>query len=95
LKKQIEQGELSWTLKNLKFPELSSHCNNPELTRDESRFVRDIELCGTYMRRIASCFGRTWNMAGCFGKTVRILADGMLSGLAGFEKELRRLYDCG
>jgi hypothetical protein len=94
VKKQIEHGNLSWTLKNLKCPELSSHCNAPGLTPDESRFVRNLESCGTYMKRLASCFGRTWNTSGGFGKTVRILADGILSNLPGFEKELRRLYDC-
>jgi hypothetical protein len=61
VKKQIEHGNLSWTLKNLKCPELSSHCNAPGLTPDESRFVRNLESCGTYMKRLASCFGRTWN----------------------------------
>jgi hypothetical protein len=95
VKKQIERGNLSWTLKNLKYPELSSYGNDPGLTADESRFVKNLELCGTYMKRLASCFGRTWNMSGGFGKTVKILAEGILSGLAGFEKELRRFHDCG
>jgi hypothetical protein len=95
LKKQIEQGELSWTLKNLKYPELESHGNNPELTQDESRFVRDLESCGKYMQRLASCFDRKWNTSGCFGKTVKILAEGILSRLGGFEKELRRLHASG
>jgi ParB/RepB/Spo0J family partition protein len=96
LKKQIEQGELSWTLKSLKQNEHSSASASPELTEEESRFIRDMELFQKYMQRLsAEGLGRSWDMSAQFGKTARVLADGILSTWTAFEAGLRRIHDCG
>jgi hypothetical protein len=95
LKKQIEQGDILWTLKNFRQNELSLHSANPELTEEESRFVRDLELFQKYMQRLFSGFNRHESRSTQFDKTARLLADGILSALSTFENELRRFYACG
>jgi ParB/RepB/Spo0J family partition protein len=88
LKKQIEEGELGWTLKRLKSSDESLYSSSPDFTEEESRFIRDLELFQKYMHRLRVGFGRFQGKSECFEKTVRLLADGILSVLDMFGKEL-------
>jgi len=93
LKNQIEQGKLEWTLKRLKASEDSLYASSQELSEPESRFIRDLELFQKYLQRLRGGFGICQSQSEHFNKTVRLLAEGVLTSLEPFEKELRRFYD--
>jgi hypothetical protein len=52
LKKQIEQDDLSWTLRNFRYSENASASAQPGLSVAERRFVRDLELFQKYLQRL-------------------------------------------
>jgi ParB/RepB/Spo0J family partition protein len=95
VKKQIEQGDLYWTVKSLEQGEQPSGSADPRLTADESRLLRDMELVRKYMQRLTAGFNRDWDMSARFVKTARPHVDGILSAWGSFEKCLRRFHDCG
>jgi hypothetical protein len=93
IKKQIEDGKLDWTLRALDDKSGFSHTQQPELSREESDFVRDLELCQKYMTRVRRRLLDKKTGSPVFVKTVRLLLAGIRESLEVFRKEIEQ-YDC-
>lgn len=95
MKKQIEKGNLGWTLKQMnEGTGLSYTRRETELTREESDFIRDLELCQKYMIRVRKSLPDKKKGSKVFEKTVKLLIDGISEIIETFRKEVRQYYDC-
>jgi hypothetical protein len=93
LRKQIEKGNLEWTLKQMNEKTGFSYTREPDLTREESDFIRDMELCQKYMIRVRKSLSHKKKGSKVFEKTVKLLIDGMSEIIEVFRKEIREYYD--
>ena len=93
IRKQIENGNLDWTLRQLNENSGFSHTQQPELNREESGFIRDLELYQKYMNRVRRGLLEKKTGSPVFVKTVRLLLAGIRESLEVFRKELLQ-YDC-
>ena len=93
LRKQIEKGNLEWTLKQMNEKTGFSYTQEPDLTREESDFIRDMELCQKYMIRVRKSLSHKKKGSKAFEKTVKLLIDGMSEIIEVFRKEIREYYD--
>ena len=81
----------------------SSLAQEPDLTREESDFIRDMELCQKYMIRVRKSLSHKKKGSKAFEKTVKLLIDGMSEIIEVFRKEIseniretiRTLYESG
>ena len=94
MKKQIEKGNLEWTLKQINGETGFSYTQEPDLSREESDFIRDLELCQKYMTRARKCLSYKKKGSEVFEKTVKLLIDGIGETIEAFRKEIKRYYDC-
>jgi ParB/RepB/Spo0J family partition protein len=94
LRKQIEKGNLGWTLKQMNGETGLSYTHEPELTREESDFIRDLELCQKYMTRVRKSLPDKRKGSKVFEKTVKLLLDSIGEIIEALRKEIRRYYDC-
>lgn len=94
LKKQIEDGNLGWTLQQMNEGTRLSYTGETDLAREESDFIRDLELCQKYMTRVRKRLPHKRKGSKVFGKTVRLLIDGIGEIIEAFRKEIRQYYDC-
>jgi hypothetical protein len=94
LRKQIEKGNLGWTLKQMNGETGLSYTQEPELTREESDFIRDLELCQKYMTRVRKSLPDKRKGSKVFEKTVKLLLDSIGEIIEALRKEIRRYYDC-
>lgn len=93
IKKQIEDGNLHWTLRQLDDKSGFSHTQQPELSREESDFIRDLELYQKYMTRVRRGLVDKKRSSPASVKTVRLLLAGILESLEVFRKEIKQ-YAC-
>jgi hypothetical protein len=94
LKKQIEKGNLEWTLKQMSDGRTRfSYTQEPDLSREESDFIRDLELCQKYMTRICKKLPDKKKGSKVFEKTVKLLIDGIGEIIKAFGKEIKQYYD--
>jgi ParB/RepB/Spo0J family partition protein len=94
MKKQIENGNLEWTLKQMNGESGYSYTQEPDLSREESDFIRDLELWQKYMARVLGKLSLIRGGSKMFEKTARLLLDGIKESIEVFRKELRH-YDSG
>lgn len=94
MKKQIEKGNLEWTLKQMNGETGFSYTQEPDLSREESDFIRDLELCQKYMLRVRKSLPVKKKGSKVFEKTVKLLIDGIGEIIEAFRKEIRGYYDC-
>lgn len=89
VKKQIEDGNLEWTLKQMDVDAAAgSHAQQPELSRQESGFIRDLELLQKYITRVRRGLMEEQTDSSAFQKTVRLLAAGIREAMEKLRKEL-------
>jgi hypothetical protein len=94
MKKQIEKGNLEWTLKQMSGETGFSYTQESDLSREESGFIRDLELCQKYMTRVHRGLSYKKKGSKVFEKTVKLLLDGIGEILEVFRKEIKQYYDC-
>jgi adenine-specific DNA methylase len=93
MKKQIEKGNLEWTLKQMNGDTGFSYTQEPDLSREESDFIRDLELCQKYITRVRRKLPQIKRDSKVFDKTVKLLVDGIIESMEAFSKEVRKYYD--
>lgn len=93
LKKQIEKGEIEWTLRQLKKVDERLNSFPSDLTEKEEHFIHDLELFQKYMWRLKTGFLSYSDKNEKLDATARLLVEGILAGLKPFEKELQVFYD--
>jgi hypothetical protein len=93
LRKQIEKGSLEWTLKQMNEGTGFSYTQEPDLSREESDFIRDLELCQKYITRVCKSLPDKKKGSKVFEKSVKLLIDGIGEIIEVFRKEIRRYYD--
>ena len=94
IKKQIEDGNLGWTVKQLNGDAGFSHTQDPLLSREESDFIRDLELCQKYLARVRRGLPQRKIGSKVFEKTVNLLVSGIAETIDILEKEIKQ-YDTG
>jgi ParB/RepB/Spo0J family partition protein len=93
LRKQIDAGNVEWTLKHIADGESSKFNEQSELNREETDLIRDLELCQKYMAKIHSGLLEKKERSEAFEKTAKLLIGGILEKLADFIKEIKEYYD--
>lgn len=93
MKKQIEKGNLEWTLKQINGESGFSYTQEPDLSKEERDFIRDMELCQKYMAKVRGTLPYMRIGSNVFEKTVRLLLDGIRESIEVFRKEIQH-YDC-
>jgi ParB/RepB/Spo0J family partition protein len=93
LRKQIEEGRLQWTLRQLDETHAGSHTQQPELEKDERDFIRDLELLQKYIGKVNRDLRIKQTGTSVFIKTVRLLLAGIINSLAILKKGVTE-YDC-
>lgn len=91
LKKQIDEGDLSWALKQMNHQK--SHSDSPELNTTESRLIRDLELFQKYMSRIRYGLRQKDIKSDACNKTAKLLIEGIINNISIFIKEVKAFYD--
>ena len=89
--KQIEKGNLDWTLKKLTFD--SNKNSNSDLTRSEQDSLKDLELFQKYMNKIICNLGGKVLTSEIFNKSTHVIAEGILSKIEIIVNILRRIND--
>lgn len=92
LKSQIEEGNLEWTLRQMKKAEPA--CQAEEgLSEAEWTVIRDLELVQKYMSRIRHGLTREELSSKAFNSRALLLIEGLLCMIDGFKEQIRRFYD--
>ncbi len=92
LKRQIEQGNLEWTLRQMRKGE--SACQAEEgLSEAEWSVVRDLELAQKYMSRIRYGLTREELSSKAFHARALLLIEGLFDTVDKFKAHIRRFYD--
>lgn len=92
MKKQIENGNLEWTLKQMDGESGYSCTQELDLSKEERDFIRDLELCQKYITRVRRKLPQIKKGSEVFNKTVKLLIDGIKESMEAFRKEVRH-YD--
>jgi hypothetical protein len=72
---------------NLKFSQ------EPELSREETDLIRDLELYQKYMAKVRGGLLEEKERSQAFVKTAKLLIGGILEKLADFAKEIKEYHD--
>ena len=92
LKRQIEEGNLEWTLRQMQRSE--SACQAEEgLSEAEWAVIRDLELAQKYMSRIRYGLSKEELSSKAFHARVLLLIEGLFDTVDKFQAQLRRFYD--
>ena len=92
LKRQIEQGNLEWTLRQMRKGE--SACQAEEgLSEAEWSVIRDLELTQKYMSRIRYGLTREELSSKAFHARAFLLIEGLFDTVDKFKAQIRRFYD--
>jgi len=92
LKHQIEEGNLSWTLRQMHKSELA--CQAEEgLSEAEWSVIRDLELVQKYMSRIHRGLTREDLHSQTFRARAMLLVEGLLDRVDRFQAQLRSFYE--
>jgi len=92
LKRQIEQGNLEWTLRQMQRSE--SACQAEEgLSEAEWAVIRDLELAQKYMSRIRYGLTREELSSKAFHARAFLLIEGLFDTVDQFQAQIRRFYD--
>ena len=91
LKEQIKQGNLEFTIKQLRRKALLSedHTLGPQ----EQRVIKDLELVQKYMCRVKNVLTDKRLCTKSFYATAHLLVEGILSKLQDFQKYLQNFHD--
>lgn len=94
LKHQIEEGNLSWTLRQMRKSEPA--CQAEEgLSEAEWSVIRDLELAQKYMSRIHRGLTREELRSQAFLARAMLLVEGLLDRVDRFQAQLRSFYESG
>ena len=93
LKRQIEEGNLAWTLRQMCKVE-SAHQAEEGLSEAEWSVIKDLELAQKYMSRIRYGLSREELSSKAFHSRTLLLIEGLLDTTRRFQAQLRRFYDC-
>jgi len=89
LRKQIDNGNISWSLNRLKHPrQLSNDCTEPE-----RQMLTALEIIGKYMRRFILKCNDSQLKSSPFYAQANLLSGGILRQLAPFTEAIRQFYD--
>jgi predicted transcriptional regulator len=92
LKGQIEEGNLAWTLRQMREGE-SAHRAEEGLSEAEWTVIRDLELAQKYMSRINYRLAGKELRSKAFHARALLLVEGLLDTTRRFQVQLRRFYD--
>ena len=93
LKRQIEEGNLVWTLRKMKSAESVYHAKDG-LNKAEWTVIRDLELTQKYMTRIHRELAEKESYSSkMFYSKALLLIEGLLFMIDGFKTQIRRFYD--
>jgi len=90
LKDQIKQGNLEWTLKQMRRKDILSE--EASLKTEEQRAIKDLELVQKYMGRVRITLANKHLCAESFFATAHLLVEGILSKLENFQKYLEDFH---
>jgi len=92
LRAQIEEGNLSWTLRQMRKGE-PTHRAEEGLSEAEWSVIRDLELAGKYMSRLRYGLSRKDLLSEAFCGRALLLVEGLLERTAAFRADLRRFHE--
>ncbi len=92
LKKQIEEGNLGWTLKILK-EKTASLSQEIDLSADERRIISDLEILQKYIRKVIQHFGDSIPSGTAFRKNASLLIRGIYDSINPLMKQIGEFYD--
>ena len=92
LRRQIEEGNLLWTLRQMRSSE-PDHGPEEGLSEVEWSVVRDLELAQKYMWRIGTGLAREDLLSEAFHARAHLLVEGLLERTAPFAAMLRRFHE--
>lgn len=93
LKKQITQGNIDWTLKQMKKSNVCSSSDENSLNELERNAINDLELVQKYMEKISSGIKDVKLNSPPFLATAHLLVEGILSKINIFTKNMEEFYD--
>ena len=89
IRRQIRDGDLSWSLKRLK----NSRSSSTDCTTVENSMLKDLEITQKYMQRVI-CKSRDERLkTNSFYAQANILSGGILRQMDGFSKAMRQIHD--
>jgi len=91
LKEQIEQGNLEFTIKQLRCKYLLSEDHT--LGLQEQRVIKDLELVQKYMSSVRNTLADKCLCSKSFFRAADLLVEGILSKLHGFKSHLQDFHD--
>jgi DNA-binding MarR family transcriptional regulator len=92
LKHQIEEGNLSWTLRQMRKGE-SVYQGEEGLSETEWSVIRDLELAQKYMSRIHRGLSREELRSQAFQARATLLVEGLLDRVDRFQAQLRSFHE--
>jgi len=92
LKRQIEEGNLEWTLRQMKQQE-PAHGAEEGLSESEWTVIRDLELVQKYISRLRYGLSREGLNSKAFSAQALLLVEGLLGMIEGFRAQLRSFYE--
>jgi hypothetical protein len=90
LQRQIEEGNIEWTLRRMKAPE-PSHGGAQELSEAEWKVIGDLELAQKYLLRLQYKLSGDDLNSKAFHAQASLLAEGLLGMLDGVTAQLKKL----
>lgn len=91
-KKQIEEGNINWTLKVLK-EKTASLSQEIDLSADERRIISDLEILQKYMRKVIQHFANSIPSGTAFRKNASLLIRGIYDSVNPLMKQIGEFYD--
>ena len=92
LKRQIEEGNLEWTLRQMRKQE-PAHGAEEGLSDAEWKVIRDLELAQKYMSRIRYGLSRDELTSKAFHAQALLLMEGLLGMVDRFKEQIRSFYE--
>jgi ParB/RepB/Spo0J family partition protein len=92
LKRQIEEGNLEWTLRRMKEQE-PVHGAEEGLSDAEWKVIRDLELAQKYISRLRYGLNRDELTSKAFHAQASFLMEGLLGMIDRFKEQIRRFYE--
>lgn len=92
LKRQIEEGNLEWTLRQMRKQE-PAHGAEEGLSDAEWKVIRDLELAQKYMSRLRYGLSRDELTSKAFYAQALLLMEGLLGMVDRFKEQIRSFYE--
>ena len=92
LRRQIEEGNLRWTLRQMRSIEPVGQPDEG-LTEAEWSLIRDLELTQKYMGRVGGALGSKDLLSPAFQARSMLVVEGLLERITTFEAQLRRFHE--